>query len=595
MNDRNRPWFRLPTAGAPTASSNATLAQAVRQSIAASDSARERWLYDDFLAAYAHQRDYMRSQFELTGESADIPRRILDRVRTDGFEIQGANIVASATETVQNWLFSATPPVGIRSSNASYEQRIAVDQYGLALDGLMNTDDNAEQLARIAHDGVLKGFGLGWAQFEQGEIRVKRIHRRQFSYDPADARDGKPQCTYVTELRDKYAIRQWLDAFEDIPDKAAKLQAIDRAEPIRSEHGTASAGTAAQHWSVYDWEMASAGVSDSTPRVRLTHCYRLATAPGEEDGRYVVILDDQTSSGTVLIDQAFTRTTHPVVWWTPIPNDEGIHGTGLYHVLRLWQSAIDRHMYKIQRTADKYGWDKIIVPEGSVKNLAAFAEAGIYVIEAKGNPNLTKDIETIRAVEMSQADILWVDKLITMSLSLQGINSMMSSGGSQLGAGASAVALVEELMRSTDRLSSMAKEFERFQKATGREVLHVLDDVLSTVPDYRAQFDWRGRSTSVKWADLRKQTGDSVIDVELRGELAGTRAGRLSKIMDMASRQLIDQDVAQEMILKTPDVRRAARLTLAGTHLVEWQLDNQVQDVRLEVSMPSEDMDHHKS
>ena len=65
----------------------------------------------------------------------------------------------------------------------------------------------------------------------------------------------------------------------------------------------------------------------------------------------------------------------------------------------------------------------------------------------------------------------------------------------------------------------------------------------------------------------------------------------MAKIIDLAGRKLIDETVAQEMMLSTPDVARAARLSLAGTRFVEWQLDNVIRDAELDVSQPTNDMD----
>lgn len=586
-----RPWFRLPTAEAPGSQAEQNVLQRICSAIDSTLKSKQQRLVDDYCASWLYQRDYMIAQYGSAHASLqnapDGAAEALSHIKDD-FEVQSPAIVKSAVDTVRNWLFSETPPIGVKAANATFEMRSAIDMYGIALDGIMNTEDNADTEAIIARDGSLKGFGAAWPQFEAGDVKVKRLHSHQVSYDPHDSRDGKPQCMYITEYRDKYAMLDWLKAFEDVPFKEEKLKAIENA-PIQ---GTSSSGSST-NWTIYDWELASQGISDSTPRIEVTHCFRLASSPTAKDGRYVVFVRGSQSSnaqGTILLDQVFERTSHPVVWWTASPNDEGIRGSGLYHDLRTWQSAIDRHMYKIQKTADKYGWPKIYVPKGSIRNLSAFAEAGVYVIEYDPGSGMGQ-VGAAPAITLLKEDIEWVDKLMSMAMSINGINAMMATGGSRLGAGASAVALVEENFRATDRLSSILKRWKRFKIELARQVLYVLDDVLATVPDYRAQFDYKGTARSMKWADLRKQTGNSVIDVEMRGELAGTRAGRMATIVDLASRRLIDEATAQEMMLSTPDVRRAARISLAGTRYVEWQLDNLVRNADLDVSMPTEDMD----
>ena len=502
------PWFKLPKAGPPGSTSANNLFGSLNTAIDASNSHKEQWMWDDYRAAVFYQRDYMISRYGSTSSALDTDqgqRGGRAQNTEERLRVQNASIIKSSVDTVRNWLFSETPPVGVKAANASFEARSAIDMYSMALDGLLNTDTNADTEAIIARDGTLKGFGAGWVQYEGGEIKLKRLHGHQITYDPYDARDGHPQCMYVTEWRDKYAMRDWLNSYDGVQHKEAKAKAI-MATPVVNK--SASSPSDGSTWTPYDWELSTADVPDSTPRIEVTHCYRLASSPTANDGKYVVYVRGG-GEGAILIDQVFTRTSHPIVWFVPSPNDEGIRGAGLYHDLFLWQQAIDRHMYKIQRTADKYGWPKIFVPKGSIKNLAAFAEAGIFVIEYEGNSNLAKP-EPIQAIPLLIEDIEWVDKMIIMAQTLNGINAMLAQGSSRLKGQVSAVAMVEENFRATDRLASILSRWKRWKLEIARQFLFVLDAVLEAVPDYKASFDYKGVSRSMTWKDLRKQTGIGV-------------------------------------------------------------------------------------
>lgn len=594
MNINTKPWYAIKEHDPrPGSEESGKILDAISAVLSVQEDAQQRWMMDDFCASWFYQRDYMSAQYDYSLKNNEgIPQQISNYRENiaDDFGFQSPSIVKSIVKTIVAWLFSETPPLGVKASGATFEMRKALDQYGVALDSILNTPENADTLRVAARDGILKGFGAAWVQLEDGKLVIKRLHRRQVQYDPYDARDGHPRCIYISEWRDRDSFKDWLKAFgESTKHLSQKLKRIDKLSTLTGYTGSDNQ----KYWTLYDWELNGLNVPDTTQRIEIVHCFRLASSADANDGRHTVIARGAAyggeKGGVILTDIPTSLTSFPVVWWTPDPNDQGIRGSGFYHDLIKWQSAIDRHMYKIQKTADKFGWEKVAIPPGAAKLTEAFFEGGIYPIEIAGGQNLPKSIG--KAIPLSSEDIMWVDKLMTMSMNMVGVNQLMAQGGSRLGAGASAVALVEENYRSTDRFSDVLRRWQRFLIDLGRQVLFALDAAIDQDKHYSASFEYKGDQTRVKWADLRKQTGNYVVDVEMRGEMAGSRAGRMAKIIDLAARNLIDESVAQEMMMSTPDVRKAARLSLAGTRLVEWQLENYIQNEKIPESTPSQEMD----
>lgn len=508
----------------------------------------------------------------------------------DGTIPPSVNINKNSVDTVVNWLMVENPAIEVKTLGANYEQRRQTEMRSHALDALFNLPEYAQQHRIVGRDGLSKGWGACTPRVRNGRVIFQRLHYAQVYWDPYDARDGKPTMVGVVEYVDRDHIAAWYKKLKGVPDHKARMAALDKCRSQVWGRNPITGVDGYQWIGPYDMELQAYDVTEGTDRVCLVHWWRTASAPEAKDGRYTLMcIGGDTGvnyGGRLLVDHEFSRCTLPVVWWTPYPADEGIDGIGLQHLLKPWQEAIDRSFYKLQRVLDKYGHIKAFFPPGTVKNKEEFLAAGVTVIETDSlaEPHFEHPID------LSPADLEWVDRCLSWSRNEYGINQMLASGGTALGANAPAVAMVEEQYRSLDRLSDIESNWQNFRMALARETLHAIDDAVKLDPSFAAHFFDQNNDMQVrKWSELIRANERYTCTVEPVGALGKTRAGRISKIMDLAQRGMVDPQLAKDALLSSPDIRRMARLETAAMRLVEYQLAEIIDpDGDHANSMPSE-------
>lgn len=557
---------------------------AVASELAAVEGHRSRRSCSATAMAWAYDRDRWRSEALASG-AAVVPEqagKAFPWLRETGDWLTAAppsaNIIKDAVDTIVAWLFTDQPALDVQSAGAQFEERRRLRARSKALDATCNTRLASEAFRRAGRDGALKQ--LGWIRpylepTPDGlRVRFRRLLEHQIYYDPHAAREGEPESMHVVEIVDRRALAGWLEALagEDGKDAVARLADVTPWSPTADDCSD----------TIYDWELDSAQVTESTDRVRVVHSVRLASAGGDP-GRYTITAHGGRSPGNpshhtagawdgaavTLLDREYTRTGYPWAWWTPYPADEGLGGTSWGHLLTIWQEAIDRGMFKIQRALDRYGHIRIYMRKSATVDRERWLRSGIEIIDLEDwydEPRVDSP-SVIRA-----EDLAWIERLEAMARTRYGINQMMQQGASQLGAGASGVALYEEAERSEDRLSDV---YERFQDFRVRVAEIVLDLIMDAVQHgdklVAAHLTGDERLQRQDWGDLVK--GDEEYTIRVAQTGPRSRMRDVAKLLDAAQRGLVDPDDARDALLGVPDMRRAAGLATADYRLVEAQLE----------------------
>jgi hypothetical protein len=545
----------------------------------------ERWRVE-----WAYERDRLIERWGVSG-ALDLDESIRGRfswLRNEE-SVPSPNIVRSTVDSIMAFTVTQTPPIGVFADGAKFEDQYAVEEFEAALNALFNTPESAVGQRKTGLDATLGGHGYAWPAFRNGEVVVEQLQPWQVHVDPNDARHGRPRSVHVEEYRDREEILYLLDEWQGIADVAEKKRRIkDMERVVRTPSVDATS-----NMTLYDLELSAVNTYPDSDQLRMVHSWRVATAPGRDDGRYVCTVFDQSGpdAGIVLWCRAFSRTTLPVQWFEPLPSATGgIHGTGYGHLILSWQEALDRSMYKMQRALDLYGHIRILVPKGTISGQmkTAMATKGIVFIEVDGAvPSGVPKVYDPQVVR--KEDVENVERILELSSSTYGINQMMSRGASQLGANASGQALQEEYYRTLDRFTGLLLNWQAFRIRMGGELLNQLDDVLTHVPDYAARYTYLGRSRRQKWSDLQRLRERCDIRLELRGDGALSRGGRVARTQEWASQGLIDESWAQQSLLETPDATAAARAALAPIHLVEWQLRTVIEQEDWREAQPGAD------
>lgn len=537
---------------------------------------REQRARSAAVIAWAYERDRHLLRARASHSDELVPEAIAGAcrwLRRD--RVPSVNIVKSATDTAMSYLFTDPDPLVVGSDGAGFEQMREVEARTMALNATMNRPEAHDELWRVQRDFFVKGHFAAVPYFDGGRIAYRRLREEQLAWDPYESQDGEAFTRATIEVKDRSAFLAWYRALSDVPDQDKRVEKIRTINSRPSRNGG---------FTPFDFELQAAGPASDTDLILVVNIYRRASFDNAGDGRHTMLVYGcsgdpfslQSKGAVVALDKEWPRSTFPVVTGSPWPADQGPGGTGMGHLMLPWQEYVDGLLYKIITTNEKYGYVKLLAQDTGDERLTPALEAlatdGIHVVRIPpgvSNPPSYLDPQVIRKEDLDQLAFA-----LQNSMSWYGINQVITQGVSQLGAGASGAALIEESYRPIDRMSDVVERWNRSRVQLGRETLHVIDDVLKINPKFRASFEDRnGRRLSVPWADLNRQTTEYTIDVERTGALGHTRAGRKQNIIEGAKMGIIPPSAAAEALLVSPDFRRAARLSMAARMRIETQLD----------------------
>lgn len=498
------------------------------------------------------------------------------------------NIIKGSVDTLLARLFTELPALEVHTAGAPFEQRDAARQRSMALDSTLNSRPLLRVQRKIARDGLLKGWGAAWPYVSQGQVRIRRLHRYQIAVDPYDARDGEPQVIHVWYVVPRATLVASTSAARDMRDQAKVLKAIKAMPRLDTMRGPGLHG----YYSPYDWDLGSASLGAMDDALLVIQHIKLPGGTGEDlpmeaRGRHVITvhggggtLDHDPVRGApahiTMWDDEWKRATFPCVWWSPYPADEGIDGTGIGHMLLPWQACVDRAVCKIQKTLDTLSYAKVLMARNNGVDVKDALAKGLAIVEVERavlgegagyaivNPNV-----------LNPEELRWLEWVLSASRNEIGINAMLATGGSRLGAGAAAVAMVEEDYRQLDRLADIDAEFADFRIALGRETLHAIDDAVAH--DKRFEAQWRerdGRLRKEPWAKLIEQNQQYVVDLEQVGVLGRSKSGRIQRLIEYTGRiPDLPPELAKEALLTSPDMEAIAGDSLAGYRLIQRHLE----------------------
>lgn len=545
--------------------------------VVATQNFRERLIRSMYIYEWAYERDKF---FNASGRLS-VP---LWLSKLDDWSDQARpneNILKSRIDALVSLLMTDQPAVEVRVSGADFETARAGRARSEALNALFNEDSARLQLQKIGRSALIAGACFCRPVVRNGRVRLERIRLDKVIWDPYDARDDDgPSFIAVDEWMDRRQLRTWLqNSTLSTRRKAWAIKQLDKALPSQPEppYGMQSP---------YDWLLNASQMTSATDRIHVRHAWKTASSTESTDGRYVCVLVGSTrtnnqfvlgsSASAVLMDCEFARTTLPIVPFSPWPPEEGLVGVGF--AAQIWQTQreIDYHWGRVSETSQRVGWTKVITPKGTLNEeaIAAFAARQITVIPEGADERPVVIPPTPGIIE---ADLNYIQTLKDSTAQTEGINQVLAGGQTQLGSGASGVALAEEADRQVDRMSDVYENWGVFRLGVARELLNAIEDAVRMDGSFSSS--WRSESGSWQkhnWEDLSSPNAAYDLGLEEAGQLARTRAGRLAAVIAQAEQGNLDPADARRYLLSTPDLRRLGELALAGRRRVESDLDELV-------------------
>ncbi len=519
---------------------------------------------------------YQRAAFSTMGLGENLgPPHLPDSVPIGTPDSPQHQLLYNGVTTLLSWLFAEKPRILVHGTDATAQQAQAIQQRSTALDATQNTPEAHGVLSKVLADGLLYGCGYLWPRIRNGKIRFQRLAWTQVYYDPTDARDGEPSFVHVRELVPRRALLAWykrLGSVMDLPAHDRRAKAIKEALPVQPVPQIGQGVSPAI--APYDWMLSQAGAREAVERVEVIHTWLTATAPGEPDGRYVCALLDrgnrQTEGGVVLVDQEYARTTLPVCRFVPIPHTEGVDGFGFGHLWLPYQRPLDLVQRRIAEVMYRLGKHNVMVSEAAFKNLEGFTDPSIAVL--RGNEPEAAPV-VIPPSPVTEHDHAYADRLKFEAFADNGISMAAVTGGTQLGAGASGIAQVEERQTASMRLGSVQEAGDMFFLAVAQETLHVIQEGIHWDPAFAATWGNGSEYRETAWKELLGDYPEGSWKCSLQPSGMLGRGDNLAIVLELSTRGLLPPEVTRQLLMDDPDLRRASRLVNAHTRWIELCLD----------------------
>jgi hypothetical protein len=573
---RARPWYLYPR-------NDAEVVRRLAATFAATSSYHQDRLRDSAAALWLYLADKYGDMERRPGWLSD------DRYVGwwgEGWYRNGprSNMVKLNVDALTAWLFADPPRLEVRSNGAPFELRRAVEDRSLALDATVNETDAKIALMDIGRDGWLTGFGAGLPLVRQNRVEYRRLLASQLWWDPTETTAGKqPWSIVLCELRDRWDLCGWYEGLDREHLELSKqrqrtaLQRLERLAPTACE----SLYDRDAYQTPHEWQLQQDGAWNGADQVLVVHAWRRSrtTDSDQADGRYVMLAAGPSMAEPVLLcDLPYLWADLPVCWWAPYPDPSGgLTGIGISHVLRSHQRSKDKSDAIQQRNVDTFGHTKVLVdamgPSAEESVLQEYFDLGITVVSVAG----MQAPQVVQPPVMSEGQLAWSREIERRAANDSGVPAVIQSGQTTRGAGAPAVAMVEEASLGTDRLSDAYSRWQRFRIRVGTCTLEAIEDALALDQDFEVSFQTSdGRPYTRNWSQIHRLNETWQVSVETAGAVAPTRNGRMLKILDWTSKGILDPRIANEMFLRTPDARSGAELQRAPVELILDQLDELV-------------------
>ena len=494
---------------------------------------------------------------------------------------ESVNLLKSRIDTVGARLFAEIPAVVVSQTNATFEQEFRAAEQSSILNGTMNTASAAEQLRRPGYDGLLTGLGCTFPVVQDGIVRYERVLAKQLWWDPADAQYESPRSIHYRTRKSKSVVVAEIADDSTLSDanKSEMITKVNLLAPATVENDTSGLG----ELTPYERRLQSYTAGSTRyalDQVHVVYSWHLPGSSTAEDGKYLITVHGGTGgqglgdgAGVIRYEGEWTRTSFPLVWWSPYLAYEGLEGIGLGHTYRPYQHQVDRLWSKMEKESATLGHTKLLVNQDGREQIQAIADPDIDVIQMNVSNVGGQPYEIVPANPQSPQDHAWFREVMQIADAMAGVNEVMAAGGTTRGATASGTAMYEEDERQGARYQDVESRWDGCLQRVGRQTLHALNDATAKDKAFKVKFfDQAIGSRETRWAAIQTADEDLATSMEQVGLIGRSKAGRLGRLEALKSMGAVSPEAANAEIAQSADVNRLTKYENAGRSLVKHQL-----------------------
>jgi hypothetical protein len=455
------------------------------------------------------------------------------------------NVIRSTINTVQSKIIQTKPrPTFLTIGQGQRAQRKAKNTQAFS-DGMLYHANAYDVLGQETVTDACT-FGTGIAKAERGTDRKPRVVNVPFIEARVEYADGKrrdPRCIYHYRpvLRDEL-----LDMYGD--DAEAKSLILEAPDAHRDHL-------------VYEDEL--------TDQVLVCEAHRRPGAPGRDDGRHIIALEN----GTLCDDVWRRRLPYAFLRWGRRPM--GMWGYGIPDQLRSLQYEINLLLLTIQEQMRSAG-PKVFVDRASSINQDEITNEIWGVIEYTGAPPTMAMFQAVQPELFQQLDRLYQRAFDEVGVSALAARSEKPAG---LNSG-KALNTFSDL--ETAKFTSFGQSYERTVRDVAELFLEdALNDdaedsavktVMAPVKRHRQRY-----LEKVNKSDIISSLDECVTQVFPTSALAQTPAAKMEQVGEWQDRGWLDKAEAMQL-MDLPDLENATAMATAPLEYIDMCIERMLDD-----------------
>lgn len=476
------------------------------------------------------------------------------------------NVTKAVTETLTAKIGTNRPRPKILTDGANHSLRLRAKKLQKYVDGIYQQAEVYAKCPMKFRDALIFGTGVTYFYANVGERKVEceRVFPLEMLVDPVDAVNGEPRQIFRIKFLDKGVVKRMA------PDKAAE---IEDQKPLDAEN-------LPEFWTD----------GRATRMVRVVEAWYRADYDLDGNlvpGKHVLACGDVT-----LVAEDYNYTEFPFEFFHWTKPTRGFWGDSAVSEIRGIEKEINRLLQHIQKSMRLAGMPWVLAPaESKVKHDKLTNEvASIIKYEGPTPPT----IASFQAVHPQVMEHLWA--LYAKAFETLGTNQMQAAAIKPPGidSGRALEQLGEEHLV---RFKTVSKDFEDIVgRRFAQQFVRVARELDETLRDRGVKDGYVIRAVNNKttlklqWSDCAIGSDDFFLQTWPTSVLPITPSGRTEEVERWQQNGWITAQRAQDL-LEFPDLESESNLTKADSELLEWQLEQMLDDGKDVVPEPRQNLD----
>lgn len=513
------------------------------------DRARQLW-EDDTVRRTDIERNLRRWGLTLSGLYADPSFKAPEALRV--------NLTKSLTETITAKVGKNRPRPLVLTDGGHFTNKQRAKKLQRFLDGVYQQADVYEKMPAVFRDAMLMGTGvLGTFGDANGHrFSTPRIFPLELLVDAAAATQGIDAARDLIRIHpeDKDTL------IEDHPSMAVEIESAALYGPEGS-----LPSTTAMHGRHRD--MRTAMVCEGWRKARTAR-----------DGTFIPGRHVKTINGNTLIDEEWADEDFPFVfhfWSAPI---RGPWGDSAVSEIRGMEKEVNILLQRAQEAMHRTGLANVLAHTDSKLKIAKTSDEPMTVVTWEGQ--FKPEIITNQAVHpqiMQQPEVL-----MRLAANQLGTNELQISASKPAGI-ESGRALEQLSEEHAVRFDTISKNFEiTMSKKLALALVACAKRMDATIKadggkGLRLQSTYKKEYIDLNWSDVELGPKEFFLDVFPVSVLPHTPAGRTTEVERWQANKWISADEAKSL-LDFPDLESVASVSRASFDLLEWQLEQMLDE-----------------